>query len=392
MHRKIKNYGAVVHSKRRLIEMEDKLFRFPSALLKTYLFKLNYNVQSTIMVPETQTQNQVVKFVQKEDLMEKFKYVNSRLNILDKTSLELKVESNEQLTIAENNAKEVVQLAKEVENSRKIMKAPYADVVKMIDSYCKVIDDNFARIKLRFTSEITNFKQIQQAALKAEQDAKLKEVEALEVVKQTEADKIKRIHAQLIARIYGGTYTQKDGTQQNHSGCIKATDCDDLLKWINDSIPAINSFVHFATLYEDTIIEVKKKLAEHRINLYNLELTNIPKLRNEALQYINESRVNAAQEILENGDLVDRKIEKEIKREVNAISNEIKDAGKGVRNVVTWEIQDELLVPRDFLSIDSVKVNAYLNANKEKIKVCITSNEEVVPGIRFFIGSSYIAR
>jgi hypothetical protein len=344
------------------------------------------------MVPETQTQNQVVKFVQKEDLLEKFKYVNSRLQILDKASLELKVESEEQLTIAENNAKEVVQLAKEVENTRKILKGPYAEVVKMIDSYCKVIDDNFARIKIRFTSQVTDFKVIQQAALKAEQEAKIKEVEALESEKQIEADKIKRIHSQLIARIYGGTYMKKDGTPQNHAGCVKATDCDDLLKWINDNVPPVNSFVHFATLYEDTIIEVKKKLAEQRVNLYNLELTSIPKLRNDALQKINESRVNASQEIQEVGDKVDRKIDLDTRKGVNVINNEIKDAGKGVRRVITWEVQDELLVPRDMLSVDSVKVNAYLNANKEKVKECITTNEEVVPGIRFFVESNYIAR
>ena len=92
------------------------------------------------------------------------------------------------------------------------------------------------------------------------------------------------------------------------------------------------------------------------------------------------------------GDKVDRKIDKDTRIDVNIINNEIKDAGKGVRRVVTWEVQDELLVPRDMLSVDSVKVNAYLNANKEKVKECIAANEEVVPGIRFFVESNYIAR
>ena len=75
------------------------------------------------MLPEIKVQqNQVVKFVQKEDLIEKFKYVNSRLQILEKASLEIKVETEEQLTIAENNTKEIVQLRKEVDNTRKLMK------------------------------------------------------------------------------------------------------------------------------------------------------------------------------------------------------------------------------------------------------------------------------
>jgi hypothetical protein len=48
LHRKLRHYGATVHPKARLIEIEDKLFHNPTPLLSTYLHKskqLNYNVQ-----------------------------------------------------------------------------------------------------------------------------------------------------------------------------------------------------------------------------------------------------------------------------------------------------------------------------------------------------------
>jgi len=396
LHRKIRNFGAVVHSRQRLVEMEDKLFRFPTALLSTYLYKLNklnYNIQSTIMLPEIKVQqNQVVKFVQKEDLIEKFKYVNSRLQILEKASLEIKVETEEQLTIAENNTKEIVQLRKEVDNTRKLMKAPYADIVKMVDGYCKIIDDSFERMKIRFTSQITDYKTIQQAALKAEKEAKVKEIEKLEAVKQEEADKIKRIEAQLIARIYGGVYVKRDGSQQSLAGCSKSSDCDDLLKWMNEFVPDISLFVHFSVLYEDMVIDVKKKLAAHRANLYNIEITNAPSLKKLAMQSINEARVTAVQDQQITSQTVDRLIEKDVKKEIRIIDNEISSAGKGVRNVLTFEVVDELLVTRDFLSVDETKVMNYLNANKEQIKQSVATGKDLVPGIRFFIDSNYVAR
>jgi hypothetical protein len=51
LHRKIKNFGAIVHSQKRMIEMEEQLFRYPSPLLRTYLYKLKklgYEIQSFI--------------------------------------------------------------------------------------------------------------------------------------------------------------------------------------------------------------------------------------------------------------------------------------------------------------------------------------------------------
>jgi len=40
LHRKIKQYDAVVHSQKKTIEIEEKLFRNPLPLMLTYLHKL----------------------------------------------------------------------------------------------------------------------------------------------------------------------------------------------------------------------------------------------------------------------------------------------------------------------------------------------------------------
>ena len=74
------------------------------------------------------------------------------------------------------------------------------------------------------------------------------------------------------------------------------------------------------------------------------------------------------------------------------MERDVFNAGKGVRENVAWEVRDEILVPRDMLSVDSAKINAYMNDNKEKIKKAISENEEVLPGVRFYIDTKFIAR
>lgn len=395
LHQKVKPYGVVVHPKQRTIELDDKLFRYPSALLSTYIFKLiklNYSIQSVIMTAK-KAEIAKVSFVKPEELAEKFKYANSRMEILNKTSLELKVESSEQLVIAENNSKETHNLIKEVEKVRKMIKEPYASTVTMIDSYCKTISDNLERIKTRFVSEITAFKTIEEARLKAESESKLNDLKILESEKKEESEKITRIENQLIARIYGGQYTTKDGQPKSAAGCIKSSECDDLLKWINDNAPAITVFKHFPTLYEDMLISIKSKLAGHKINLIELETKNdSPIAREGAMRRIAESRIEAIQEVQTNAATFEKVIEKSVKKEVRTINNEIEAAGKGIRETLTFEVVDELLVPRDMLSVDPTKINDYLNANKDKIKESLTKGEESIPGIRFFVDNKFITR
>lgn len=388
--------GAVVHSKRKTVELEDQLFRYPTPLLSVYLFKLqqlNYSIQSVIMVAKKNETTAVAKFVTQDELFEKFKYVNSKLPILDKTSLELVVESEEQLVIAENNASEVLALTKEVDKVRKMLKEPYANTVKMIDSYCKGITDTLDRAKLRLTTQITNFKVVKEAQMKLEREQKLKELEALETEKREESEKISRIQQQLIARIYGGAYKIKDGTTKTVTGCIKSGDCVDLLKWINANVPAPTTFKHFGIMYEDMLISVKQKLAEHQNNLTELETkADFPTIREGAMRRINEARSEAIKETVEDIERVDKLITKSIKSEIRSMDSEVNEAGKGVRETLKFMISDELLVPRDMLCVDEKKVTEYLNANKEKIKADLISNQETIPGIKFYVDNKFVAR
>jgi len=51
--------------------------------------------------------------------------------------------------------------------------------------------------------------------------------------------------------------------------------------------------------------------------------------------------------------------------------------------VIKWELEDEDKVPRNFLTFDERKLNAYLRENKDRIKKMIADKEDVIPGIKF---------
>ena len=395
LHKKAKSLGAVIHSKKKTVELVDELFRNPSPLLKEYLYRLkkfNYSIQSVIMTAEKENSStKAVALLPKETLIEKFRYVNSKIPVLEKTSLELKVESSEQLVIAENNASEVQGYIKEVEKIRKAIKAPYADTVKMIDSYCKAINDGLERIKMRFSSQITQFKIIQEAQAKIEAEKKIKEIESSSVEKQEEADRVKRIMKQLYARLYGGTYTTKAGTVMPIGGCIKSDDIGVFVSWFNENAPKLETFKYFATVYEDSLMDFNKSIARHKVNLLEVE-NGSPEERTKALEDITIDRLKAESDQLLLEGLLGRTIIREQKKEIKSAESEVTEAGKGVRETIKYDVTEDILVPRDFLSVDTVKINAYLNDNREKIKQDIADNKEIIPGIRFYVDSKFVAR
>jgi hypothetical protein len=173
-------------------------------------------------------------------------------------------------------------------------------------------------------------------------------------------------------------------------GCVKSTDCDDLSIWLNENLPKEESFKHFSTFYADMVMKVRRRLATHKIRLLIIESPTEPYQVSKALEEIANNRAAAEVESKEHLEINERKIVREIKKEVKMADNEIYQAGKGIRSTVKFMVTDELLVPKDLLSVDKTKVNEYIDVNKEKIKTDLHQGRETVPGIKFYVDDSYI--
>jgi hypothetical protein len=328
-----------------------------------------------------------------ETMASKVKIIQDKLPELDKMSLELKITTPEILTIAENNAANVVGYLKEVENTRVILKEPYLATSKAIDSYFKTVTDMLTRIKVRITSEIANYKVVQEAAARVEKEAKDKELEVKQAEMTEENAKINRIEVQLNARIYGGNWQNKNGENKQSSGCIKSSDCDDLSTWLDGSLPKEETFKYFSELYSEMVRKIRKRLAEHKASLLIIEAEHLePYQRTKALEKISEKRAAAEVESKENFETTDKKIGRAIKKEDKANEAVVADAGKGIRGQLKYTVVDELSVTRDLLSVDESKIYSFINENREKIKEDLHSGRETLPGIKFYIDDQYVVR
>lgn len=340
---------------------------------------------------KTETAVAVVGQLTTDILVSKFAGVKSKLAELDKTSAELKVTSKETLVIATNNLKEISAYIKEVDETRKILKEPSLSETRMIDSYCKGIDDMLKRFKVRMSSEITNFKILEEARERQAQALRLKQLEEVEVEKKEESALLLRIEKQLNARLYGGVYYTKSGDRKSDAGCIKSSDCAVLHEVLNKSIPPISSFKHFAPRYEEMVRKLAKRISEHQTNLVDVEGI-ADYARKIALERIAAARAEAEVESIDNSESIQKQIIRETRHEEIVAEKSIAEAGKGIREKLLFKATDELLVPRDFLTVDPLKIQKYINGNKEKVLNDIQQNTETIPGIKFFIEGKYISR
>lgn len=326
-----------------------------------------------------------------EEMVEKFAKIKVKLPELDENTAKLKVISDDTLVVASNNLSTVMGYIKEVDTIRTTLKKPYLETGKMIDQYCSGISDMLLRFKTRLGSEITNWKTLKEAEARQKQQKRLKELEAVEAEKKEESALLIRIEKQLNARLYGGVYYTKANERKSSAGCIKSEDCVTLHKVLNESIPQVDAFKHFPDRYEEMIRKMAKRIAEHQTNLIDVEGV-ADGTRRIALERIAQARAEAEVESLDNEESIGRQIVREIRKEEIKTEKAVESAGKGIRQTLKYKVLEEDKVPRDMFSVDHEKVMKYLNENREKIKQDLLQNAETIPGIKFYVEDTFIAR
>lgn len=326
-----------------------------------------------------------------EEIAVQFPNVQEKIEKYNRYSLSLQIEDDDTLKVAENTSSEVHEIYKNVEKVRQVLKGPYFQTAKNIDEYAKTITGPLTAVKKRINDEIANYRTVQAAMLRAKQEEEMARIAALEAEKKDELSRITRIEQQLNGRIYGGFWLDKNKMKQSSSGCIKETDCDELLNVIVTKVPKPDTYKHFPTQHEEMISNVKKRLAEHKINLHNLN-GDSRILREDAMKKIAEAKVSAGIMSDEAKEQMEKKIEKEIKGEVRTFEKSVAEAGKGVRKILKFVVTEPAKVPRDFFEISEDKIRDHMNANNEKIRKDLLENRESIPGIKFYIDDSYASR
>jgi hypothetical protein len=304
----------------------------------------------------------------------------------------MKIDDEDTLKIAENNAGLVKDSINSIEKVRKELKQPYFDTGKTIDSIAKEMTAPLDTVKAKITDEITNYKNLQaaiaaQAAEKAAENAnKLADEKAAEI------ERISRIESQITARLYGGHWFNSNKQRKDSAGCLQPVDCENLLSTVNEKIPSIDEFTHMKDQYSEMTTRVKKKINEFKINLIE-SMSRSQTVKDNALKQIEEKRGAGQADINNQKDELKQEVIDENRKTIKAATNEVSAATKGVRKTLVIEVDDIEKVPKEWLLINEVKIREWASENKIDLKDKISKEgSAVVNGIKFTLSSKYVSR
>jgi hypothetical protein len=324
-------------------------------------------------------------------LVDRFGDYKIMISKYDNLTMKLQIADQTSLKVAEAHVQTLTKILNDIESVRKVFKEPYLEAGRKIDRYADTLKSNFSASKTRLVQAVTNYKVLEQARLRAEEEAKKKEAEAKMQEKLAEVDRLARIRRQVLARIFGGEYTIKSGETRTTAGCITEKDCQDLQNFLHQNFPRAATFAYIPEQAEELLHESQKMLTEHWSSIVEANSSD-PAVREKALEKISLARVSARMDTVEKNDELEAKAEKEYGKDIKHITKESTEVGKGLRNKLTFEIYDESMVPADMKSVDERKVKDYIRRNTGDLLVQVKEGKQPIPGINVKVEVSFVSR
>jgi hypothetical protein len=323
------------------------------------------------------------------DFIQKFGKIDTQITKYEGISLQIKVTDNDSLLVAENNASQIQQMLNGIELVRSTLKSPYYETGKAIDAYAKTLKEPLERCKIRIGSQITSFKELAaaQERLRIEKEEKAREEK--EKKKTAEIEKLARIKQQLYARIYGGIYYSKSGIRNSSVGCQSTEDCDRMQIFIDERFPSPENFDYLKSELVDTKSIGIGLLTEHKANLIELSSNNSDVV-SKAREKIAQAKIDAEIEAVDETETLKKGMEKEAASTARADAKNLKEAKKGVREIIKFAIEDPAAVPVDFKVVSESLVNEYIRDNSDRIKQALKDSKQPIPGINFFVDAKFI--
>lgn len=405
--------GVSVYPRQKKIELDDKyldaLFRNdPLPFKKLFLFLkelqtiYNYSIQSVIMKAKNEPVEEGTAEITQEvhesneplisvEILDK-KYVQLKPEIVKycKYAEAVKIEDENSLKVAENNSGLINDALKAIEKIRKMIKEPYLETSKLIDNHAKQLSDPLTKAKDTVNVEITNYKKVQAAALRAEMEKKEKEIARIADEKAAEVERMSRVEKQLISRLYGGSWINAAGKEFSSEGCKTPADCDTLKSIMESKVPKADEFTHIQADYKDMLKRMRKINAEHKTNLIESSSESVH-ISSAALERIDAAKSEAGIQAEEAKAELSTAIIQEARKEMKEQAAEVADASKGIRTKLCFEVANIKDVPEEFLILNDIAVRAWAGENKELIKAKVKTNDNIINGIKFWVEQKFAA-
>jgi len=325
-----------------------------------------------------------------ETISDNFQIVSKELDKFDAISKAVDIKDDETLAIAENNAAQIKTMMIRTEATRKALKDPYMKNGKAIDSYAKGVIDKLDAFSKRFSLNISTWRSVQEAHKRAELVAKQKELQIIEEEKTAETDRLLRLTNTINAKLYGGVYHTKAGEKQSN-GCHTNEACERLLSALKTSFPPASEFKHFPE-ERDKVFELgMKAIRNHSVNLIELQ-SQIPKIREIITQKIIDNKKAAGLYIEEKKVKMDKKIALATRKEVSEGEKEIKNAAKGTRKILKFNVVNDDIITREYLSVDTAKIREWMEGKNDEIKAELKTGKQPIAGVEFYVEVTHVAK
>ena len=316
------------------------------------------------------------KFQQVEDLYQNY-------------VMKISVDNDVSMKIASQKIQELNGILKNLEEVRKTFKEPYLDAGRTIDAYAKEIANGYETAKKILTKAVTEFKEIEEARLRAEEKAKLAKLEEEKKKKVEELEKLERIQRRLYAMLYGGKYHKPDGSTAVSDSRKTPEECNELTAFVQNKFP-LKSFQFYSSEALEFYTMFKRLIAEHAVNLVKANSED-ETIRTQALQKIKQT-IDVAENLAENQiDEIEKSIVAQEKIEVSEITAESKEMSKGLRKNILFEITDHSKVPSVFKVVSETILRQFIVQNREEILKNLEENKQIIPGVKLYIEQKYVA-
>jgi hypothetical protein len=202
-------------------------------------------------------------------------------------------------------------------------------------------------------------------------------------------EKVNIICKQLIARLIGGIGPKLDGTSSTFAGVHNEDDCDRFIEFANDKFPDSSQYGEFASMIQYAK-DMGIKIAKFNKMIFELKSKgeNVFSHEDDLKKMYNVFNVKT------DGDYLTAKatLEKKLKKNDADFNKELKSLTKGI--IYTWDftVENTVMVPEEYKSVDDKKIKSFIKDHKEGLEGRITKlpngeqvlNEQPIPGIILF--------
>lgn len=294
---------------------------------------------------------------------------------------DLDVNTDESQTIAESKIKQINGLKSEIKEKANELKDPLNFVKDLVLTEAKILDDDLTMSKDILSKKVMDYKNLKIARLRAEEDEKRKKLEEESQRKEIILNRITNILSNFTSFLFGGDVKTVKGELMYVDAPSNVEDLDKIKELISSGFPDFEMFDEYGLKIAGHYNDFMSDLEQYKIYLADGNISAINEMK---VRYYNlcNREIEQAKKIIEKEEIqIDKKLEKEVK-----------DASKGLRETLVYDVINLQEVPDKFKTIDVVKINDYIARNRDSLKEMAKQDKghEPIPGLKFRINKTNV--